>query len=110
ERTVTTSDGARLAVRDYGSDRADAPTVVLLHGLLLTHESWEPQVCQLRRRWDSRIRIITYDHRGHGRSTGAPMPTYRIDKLAADLPKGLSDLGITGPPSPAGNSVGGMKG
>ncbi len=29
ERTVTTSDGARLAVRDYGSDRADAPTVVL---------------------------------------------------------------------------------
>ena len=39
EQTVTTSDGVRLAVRDYGSDRADDPTVVLLHGLLLIQES-----------------------------------------------------------------------
>jgi pimeloyl-ACP methyl ester carboxylesterase len=108
ERTVTTSDGVRLAVRDYSADRADAPTVVLLHGLLLTQESWEPQVCQLRRRWGSRIRVITYDHRGHGRSTGAPMPTYRIDKLAADLAKVLTDLHITGPLTLTGHSMGGM--
>ena len=108
ERTVTTSDGVRLAVRDYSADRADAPTVVLLHGLLLTQDSWAPQLCQLRRRWGSRIRIITYDHRGHGRSTGAPMPTYRIDKLAADLAKVLSDLEITGPLTLAGHSMGGM--
>ena len=108
ERTVTTTDGVRLAVRDYSADRADAPTVVLLHGLLLTQDSWEPQLCQLRRRWGSRIRIITYDHRGHGRSTGAPMPTYRIDKLAADLAKVLSDLEITGPLTLAGHSMGGM--
>src|SRR5689334_649252 len=62
ERTVTTSDGVRLAVRDYGSTRVGDPTVVLLHGLCLTQESWDPQVSQLRRRWGSRIRIITYDH------------------------------------------------
>lgn len=108
ERTVTTSDGVRLAVRDYGADRANAPTVVLLHGLLLSQESWEPQVCQLRRRWGSRIRIITYDHRGHGRSTGAAMPTYRIDQLAADLAGVLTDLHITGPLTLAGHSMGGM--
>jgi pimeloyl-ACP methyl ester carboxylesterase len=108
ERTVTTSDGVRLAVRDYGSDRADAPTVVLLHGLLLSQESWEPQVRQLRRRWCSRIRIITYDHRGHGRSTGAPMPTYEIDQLAADLAEVLTALHITGPLTLAGHSMGGM--
>lgn len=108
ELTVTTSDGVRLAVRDYGSDRADAPTVVLLHGLLLTQESWEPQVCQLRRRWGSRIRIITFDHRGHGRSTGAPMPTYRIERLAADLANVLDALHITGPLTLAGHSMGGM--
>jgi pimeloyl-ACP methyl ester carboxylesterase len=108
ERTVTTTDGVRLAVRDYSADRADAPTVVLLHGLLLTQDSWEPQVCQLRRRWGSRIRIITYDHRGHGRSTGAPMTTYRIDKLAADLATVLTDLHITGPLTLAGHSMGGM--
>jgi pimeloyl-ACP methyl ester carboxylesterase len=108
ERTVTTSDGVRLTVRDYGSDRADAPTVVLLHGLLLTQGSWEPQVCQLRRRWGSRIRIITYDHRGHGRSTGAPMPTYRIERLAADLADVLDALHVTGPLTLAGHSMGGM--
>jgi pimeloyl-ACP methyl ester carboxylesterase len=108
ERTVTTSDGVRLAVRDYGSERADDPTVVLLHGLCLTQESWESQVCQLRRAWGSRIRIITYDHRGHGRSTGAPMPTYRIDKLAADLAEVLTAMRVTGPLTLAGHSMGGM--
>jgi len=108
ERTVTTSDGVRLAVCDYGSDSADAPTVVLLHGLLLSQESWEPQVCQLRRRWGSKIRIITYDHRGHGRSTGAPMPTYEIDRLAADLAEVLTALQVTGPLTLAGHSMGGM--
>src|SRR5262249_4441740 len=56
----------------------------------------------------SRIRIITYDHRGHGRSSGAPMPTYRIDKLAADLAEVLTDLQITGPLTLAGHSIGGM--
>lgn len=108
ERTVTTRDGVRLAVSDYGSDRADAPTVVLLHGLLLSQESWEPQVCELRRRYGRRIRIITYDHRGHGRSTGAPMPTYEISQLAADLAEVLTALSITGPLTLAGHSMGGM--
>lgn len=108
ERTVTTRDGVRLAVSDYGSDRADAPTVVLLHGLLLSQESWEPQVRQLRRRYGSRVRIITYDHRGHGRSTGSPMPTYEIAQLAADLAEVLTTLHITGPLTLAGHSMGGM--
>ncbi|HEY6648870.1 MAG TPA: alpha/beta hydrolase, partial [Mycobacterium sp.] len=108
ERTVTTKDGVRLAVSDYSSDRADAPTVVLLHGLLLSQESWEPQVRQLRRRYGSRIRIVTYDHRGHGRSTGAPMTTYEIDQLAADLGEVLTALQITGPLTLAGHSMGGM--
>jgi pimeloyl-ACP methyl ester carboxylesterase len=108
ERAVTTSDGVRLAVRDYRSKRADDPTVVLMHGLLLTQESWELQVCELRRRWGDRIRIITYDHRGHGRSAGAPMPTYRVDQLAADLAEVLTAMHITGPLTLAGHSMGGM--
>jgi pimeloyl-ACP methyl ester carboxylesterase len=108
ERTVTTKDGVRLAVSDYSSDRADAPTVVLLHGLLLSQESWEPQVHQLRRRYGNRIRIITYDHRGHGRSTGSPMPTYEIAQLAADLAEVLTALHVTGPLTLAGHSMGGM--
>jgi pimeloyl-ACP methyl ester carboxylesterase len=108
ERTVTTSDGVRLAVSDYGSGRADAPTVVLLHGLLLSQESWAPQVSELRWRYGSRVRVITYDHRGHGRSTGAPMSTYEIAQLAADLADVLTAMQITGPLTLAGHSMGGM--
>lgn len=108
ERTVTTKDGVRLAVSDYRAERADAPTVVLLHGLLLSQESWELQVCELRRRYGGRIRVITYDHRGHGRSAGAPMPTYEISQLAADLAEVLAAMRITGPLTLAGHSMGGM--
>lgn len=108
ERTVTTKDGVRLAVSDYPSERADAPTIVLLHGLLLSQESWGLQVGELRRRYGGRIRVITYDHRGHGRSAGAPMPTYEIARLAADLAEVLAAVHIAGPLTLAGHSMGGM--
>jgi pimeloyl-ACP methyl ester carboxylesterase len=108
ERTVITSDGVRLAVRDYGSAGACDHTVVLLHGLCLTQSSWALQVRHLVRRWGNSIRIITYDHRGHGRSAGAEMHTYRIDRLAADLAEVLTVLHVTGPLTLAGHSMGGM--
>jgi pimeloyl-ACP methyl ester carboxylesterase len=108
ERTIITSDGVRLAVRDYGSTGARNHTVVLLHGLCLTQSSWALQVRHLVRRWGDSVRIITYDHRGHGRSTGAGMHTYQIDRLAADLAEVLSILDVTGPLTLAGHSMGGM--
>jgi pimeloyl-ACP methyl ester carboxylesterase len=108
ERTVITSDGVRLAVRDYGSSGAREHTVVLLHGLCLTQSSWEFQVRHLMRRWGNSIRVITYDHRGHGRSSSAAMDTYRIDQLAADLAEVLAVLNVTGPLTLAGHSMGGM--
>lgn len=108
ERTIVTSDGVRLAVRDYGSTGAREHTVVLLHGLCLTQQSWASQVRHLMRRWGNSVRIITYDHRGHGESTGADMRTYRIDRLAADLADVLIALRVTGPLTLAGHSMGGM--
>jgi pimeloyl-ACP methyl ester carboxylesterase len=108
ERTVVTSDGVRLAVRDYGSAGGCDHTVVLLHGLCLTQSSWALQVRHLLHRWGGRVRIITYDHRGHGRSSGAEMHTYRIDRLATDLAEVLSVLDVTGPLTLAGHSMGGM--
>jgi pimeloyl-ACP methyl ester carboxylesterase len=108
DRTVVTGDGVRLAVRDYGSGGARDHTVVLLHGLCLTQSSWAPQVRHLLHRWGGRVRIITYDHRGHGRSGGAEMHTYRIDRLAADLAEVLSAMDVTGPLTLAGHSMGGM--
>ncbi len=107
-RTVTTKDGVRLAISEYPSEHADAPTVVLLHGLLLSQESWGLQVGELRRRYGGRVRVIAYDHRGHGRSAGAPMRTYEISQLAADLAEVLTAMRITGPLTLAGHSMGGM--
>ena len=108
QRTVVTTDGVRLNVRDHRSEQAGDPTVVLLHGLLLTQDSWDLQVALLRGRYKNRVRIITYDHRGHGGSGHAPMPTYQIEQLAADLGEVLTALAITGPLTLAGHSMGGM--
>ncbi|WP_006247177.1 alpha/beta fold hydrolase [Mycolicibacterium tusciae] len=73
ERTVITSDGVRLAVRDFGSGANVERTVVLLHGLCLTQDSWAAQIRDLVQRWGNSIRIVTYDHRGHGNSSSTPM-------------------------------------
>jgi pimeloyl-ACP methyl ester carboxylesterase len=63
---------------------------------------------QLIRRWGNNIRIISYDHRGHGDSGNASMQTYRIDRLAEDLAELLVALDVTGPLTLAGHSMGGM--
>ena len=55
---------------------------------------------QLIRRWGNNIRIISYDHRGHGDSGNASMHTYRIDRLADDLAELLVALGVDGPAHP----------
>ncbi len=107
DRIVTTSDGVSLSVRDWGS-RAAGHTVVLLHGFCLNKESWKIQMTQLIRRWGNNVRVISYDHRGHGDSGNASMHTYRIDRLADDLAEVLVALGITGPLTLVGHSMGGM--
>jgi len=106
-RAVTTSDGVSLSVREYGS-RDPAHTVVLLHGFCLTKDSWTIPIDHLRHQYGDSIRIISYDHRGHGDSAAAPMHTYRIDRLAADLADLLAALGVSGPLTLAGHSMGGM--
>jgi pimeloyl-ACP methyl ester carboxylesterase len=104
---VTTGDGVQLAVRDY-----DPPTrthtVVFLHGFCLSRTSWARQIDYLLRRYGDSIRIIAYDHRGHGGSSAAPMDTYRIDRLAADLDEVLTALNVTAPLTLVGHSMGAM--
>jgi pimeloyl-ACP methyl ester carboxylesterase len=107
ERIVTVRDGVQLAVRDQGPAHAEA-TVVLLHGLCLEKGSWAGQIRHLTRRWGDRIRIISYDHRGHGRSGLAPKRTYTVAQLAEDLADVLTALRVTGPLTLAGHSMGGM--
>ncbi|MBX9639211.1 MAG: alpha/beta hydrolase [Mycobacteriaceae bacterium] len=82
--------------------------MVLLHGLCLTQDSWAMQIRQLTHRWGGAVRIISHDHRGHGRFAGAPSHTYRVERLAADLADVLQTLRVTGPLTLAGHSLGGM--
>jgi pimeloyl-ACP methyl ester carboxylesterase len=107
KRTVTMSDGVSLSVREYGP-RDAAHTLVLLHGFCLNKDSWTIQIEHLLHQYGDSIRIISYDHRGHGDSTSAPMHTYHIDQLAADLADLLVAVGATGPLTLAGHSMGGM--
>ena len=107
ERIITTVDGVRLAVRDLHPRRPTA-TVVLLHGLCLNQASWSLQVRYLTQRWGQQIRIITYDHRGHGSSTCAPITTYTIDQLADDLACVIKALDIQAPLTLVTHSMGGM--
>lgn len=106
-RYVTTADGTQLCVRDY-KPAAPKHTVVLLHGLCLDKDTWAIQIGQLIHRWGDTVRIIAYDHRGHGDSSSAPMHTYRIDQLADDLAQLLTALRVKGPVTIAGHSMGGM--
>ncbi len=107
DRTVTTADGVHLAVRDRNPGRSEA-TVVLLHGFCLNQSNWTRQVRYLTARWGAKVRILTYDHRGHGQSSTAPMNTYRVEQLAEDLAQVLTDAEVTTPLTLVGHSMGGM--
>ncbi|HET6293241.1 MAG TPA: alpha/beta fold hydrolase, partial [Kribbella sp.] len=82
---VVTADGVRLHVETAGS--SDAPvTVLLAHGWTCSTRSWHHQLEGLPRvLGSSAVRVVAYDHRGHGRSETAPPGTTRIDQLADDL-------------------------
>ncbi|WP_017596275.1 3-oxoadipate enol-lactonase [Nocardiopsis potens] len=84
---------------------AGAPTVVLAGSLGSTLEMWEPQVGPLLA---AGLRVVRYDHRGHGGSPVPPGP-YRIADLGADLIRLLDRIGAERA-SVAGLSLGGMVG
>jgi pimeloyl-ACP methyl ester carboxylesterase len=75
--------GARLRYRDEGR----GPAVILLHGWTFDLEMWDPQVAALR----GEFRLLRFDRRGHGFSSGTPDTTADAADLAAlcrhfDLP------------------------
>ncbi|MDO7867910.1 alpha/beta fold hydrolase [Nocardioides jiangxiensis] len=80
QRTLTTSDGVRLAVQEHG-DPAH-PTVVAIHGYPDDHHVWDGVVAALV----DRFHVVTYDVRGAGSSESpSGRRHYTIPRLAADL-------------------------
>ena len=107
QRTVTAPDGARLAIFEHPATNgaAQGPTLVLAHGWTLTHESWLPVIERLQQTLP--VRVVTYDQRGHGRSS-AGAPRHPIHGLGEDLHRIIEALAPEGPLVLAGHSMGGM--
>ncbi|MGH3561449.1 MAG: alpha/beta fold hydrolase, partial [Mycobacterium sp.] len=104
---VTTDDGVQLAVRDVGS--LDAPlTVVFSHGFCLRMGSFHFQRARLSEEWGPQVRMVFYDHRGHGASEVAPHDTYTVPRLGRDLEAVLRATVPRGPIVLVGHSMGGM--
>lgn len=79
---MTTTDGLRLAVTDFGSPGDTRPTLVCVHGYPDNSSVWLPLVRLL----GADLRIVTYDVRGHGSSQApATREGYLIEQLNADL-------------------------
>src|SRR5271170_614623 len=73
----------------YFTERGSGPPLLLVHGLMITGEMFEPVVEHLA----ARHRVIVPDLRGHGRSRGLPAP-YTAAQLASDLSRLLDHLVI----------------
>lgn len=104
---VIAADGTLLVATDHGP--VDAPhTALLLHGLCLDQTSWQSPITLLNRQFGERLRIITFDQRGHGRSGRAPARTYHVEQLADDIGDVLRSCHVTGDLTVAGHSMGGF--
>ena len=91
EQRFPSSLGREVLISDllYFTDRGSGPPLLLVHGLMVTGEMFEPLLDQFA----TRHRVIVPDLRGHGRSRALP-PPYTVRQLAADLSRLLDHLGI----------------
>lgn len=99
---VTTVDGARLRVHEYGP--ADGQLIVLIHGWSCSIEYWNAQI----NAFADRYRVVAYDQRGHGESeAGTDLP--ETSTLADDLSTVLDAVLRPGEKAVlAGHSMGGI--
>lgn len=103
----TTADGRVLHVHVDGPD--DAPvTVVLAHCWASDLTSWGYQALDLRGAFGDEVRVLRYDHRGHGRSDRVPEHEATIERLGSDLAGILDAFAPAGDLVLAGHSLGGM--
>lgn len=104
---MKTFDGLRLDVRTYGPE--DAPvTLVLAHCWTFNQQDWNYQVRDVMREFGHRVRIVTWDHRGHGASDPTSRAQARIDNLARDMGDVIDTYAAHGKLVIAGHSIGGM--
>ena len=90
-RTVLVPGRGEFFVRDSGEVEAGGPTVMLLHGWMVTADlNWWSAYDALVQ---AGYRVLAIDHRGHGRGLRAMTP-FRLTDCAADAAAVLHALGI----------------
>lgn len=107
EIEVHLHDGVRLYGEAYGDRNADV-TVVFLHGWTLDRRIWHRQLPELTDRFGAPVRLITYDARGHGRSSPTPRHSATLGQLGDDLAEVIEQSTGPGPVVLVGHSLGGM--
>ncbi|MPY83306.1 MAG: alpha/beta fold hydrolase [Actinophytocola sp.] len=98
-----TSDGTALHVTDSGPADA-AATVLFVHGWTQDHTCWNLAAADM----PDDVRVVRYDHRGHGVSAPARSGTRTLEQLADDLAEVIDAVVPTGPIVLVGHSMGGM--
>lgn len=94
---------ARLSVREAGP--ASAPTIVLVHGFPDTSAVWDGVAREL----EQRFRVVRYDLRGFGDSTGpAGSAAYEFTRLVEDLVAVLDAVSPDRPVHLVGHDFGSM--
>ncbi|WP_185996009.1 alpha/beta fold hydrolase [Nocardioides campestrisoli] len=108
---MKTFDGLRLHVRVHGptpTPSQEPVTVALAHCWTADTDDWHYQVLDLLSRYGHDLRILTWDHRGHGRSEAAPEASCTVANLARDMADLIDLHAPRGPLVLAGHSIGGM--
>lgn len=69
-------------IETYYEQRGDGPPIVFVHGAIVDHSQWEPQLEGLSDEYTT----IGYDVRGHGRTGGSVDDPYSIDLFDDENP------------------------
>jgi pimeloyl-ACP methyl ester carboxylesterase len=100
-------DTYRLPTHDGGTaytvSRGDGPPIVFSHGVTISSRVWVKQFLELP---PAGVRVVAFDHRGHGESV-VGSSGHSIDNLAADLCTILEQLDLRGAVL-VGHSMGGV--
>ena len=104
---MRTFDGLQLDVRTYGPEDATV-TLLLGHCWAVNQEEWLYQLRDLQREFGHALRIVTWDHRGHGASQAARLHACNLEAMARDMGDVVDRYAGTGKLVLAGHSVGGM--
>lgn len=86
--TVRTND-----IETYYERRGSGPPIVFVHGTILDHAQWDPQVEAL----SDAFTTVAYDVRGHGRTGGSARESYSVELFASDLDALITALDLEAP-------------